>query len=167
MSKRDYYEILGVGKTASDADLKSAYRKLAIKHHPDKNPGDHTAEDKFKEAAEAYAILADAEKRALYDRYGHAGVSSAAGAGFDPSVFTGFEDILGNLGDIFGFGDLFGGFVARIPVRVILHGELPIRALDVAVARRSSDAQDFVVVALAHAFATFTIAGRSRRSLIM
>jgi molecular chaperone DnaJ len=109
VSKRDYYEVLGVVKTASDVEIKSAYRKLAMKHHPDKNPGDHTAEDKFKEAAEAYAILADAEKRALYDRYGHAGVSSAAGAGFDPSVFNGFEDILGNLGDIFGFGDLFGG----------------------------------------------------------
>jgi molecular chaperone DnaJ len=109
VSKRDYYEVLGVVKTATDVEIKSAYRKLAMKHHPDKNPGDHTAEDKFKEAAEAYAILADAEKRALYDRYGHAGVSSAAGAGFDPSVFNGFEDILGNLGDIFGFGDLFGG----------------------------------------------------------
>jgi molecular chaperone DnaJ len=109
VSKRDYYEVLGVVKTATDVEIKSAYRKLAMKHHPDKNPGDHTAEDKFKEAAEAYAILADAEKRALYDRYGHAGVTSAAGGGFDPSVFNGFEDILGNLGDIFGFGDLFGG----------------------------------------------------------
>ena len=109
MSKRDYYEVLGVVKTATDVEIKSAYRKLAMKHHPDKNPGDHTAEDKFKEAAEAYAILADAEKRTLYDRYGHAGVTSAAGGGFDPSVFNGFEDILGNLGDIFGFGDLFGG----------------------------------------------------------
>ena len=109
MSKRDYYEVLGVSKSASDAEIKSAYRKLAMKHHPDKNPGDHAAEDKFKEAAEAYAVLADTEKRALYDRYGHAAVSSAGGAGFDPSVFTGFEDILGNLGDIFGFGDLFGG----------------------------------------------------------
>jgi molecular chaperone DnaJ len=109
VSKRDYYEVLGVVKTATDVEIKSAYRKLAMKHHPDKNPGDHTAEDKFKEAAEAYAILADAEKRTLYDRYGHAGVTSAAGGGFDPSVFNGFEDILGNLGDIFGFGDLFGG----------------------------------------------------------
>ncbi len=109
MSKRDYYEILGVTKTASDADIKRAYRKLAIQHHPDKNPGDHTAEDKFKEAAEAYAVLADAQKRGIYDRFGHAGVSSAAGAGLDPSVFNGFEDILGGLGDIFGFGDLFGG----------------------------------------------------------
>jgi molecular chaperone DnaJ len=109
VSKRDYYEVLGVVKTATDVEIKSAYRKLAMKHHPDKNPGDHTAEDKFKEAAEAYAILADAEKRTLYDRYGHAGVTSATGGGFDPSVFNGFEDILGNLGDIFGFGDLFGG----------------------------------------------------------
>jgi molecular chaperone DnaJ len=109
VSKRDYYEVLGVVRTATEVEIKSAYRKLAMKFHPDKNPGDHTAEDKFKEAAEAYAVLADAEKRSMYDRFGHAGVTSAAGGGFDPSVFTGFEDILGNLGDIFGFGDLFGG----------------------------------------------------------
>jgi molecular chaperone DnaJ len=108
VSKRDYYEVLGVARTATEVEVKSAYRKLAMKFHPDKNPGDHTAEDKFKEAAEAYAVLADPEKRAMYDRFGHAGVTSPAG-GFDPSVFTGFEDILGNLGDIFGFGDLFGG----------------------------------------------------------
>jgi molecular chaperone DnaJ len=110
VSKRDYYEILGIGRTATEVEIKSAYRKLAMKHHPDRNPGDKVAEEKFKEAAEAYAILADSEKRSLYDRFGHAGVSSAAGAGgFDPSVFSGFEDILGGLGDIFGFGDLFGG----------------------------------------------------------
>jgi molecular chaperone DnaJ len=110
VSKRDYYEILSVERTASDGEIKSAYRKLALKYHPDRNPGDKQAEERFKECAEAYAILADAEKRAAYDRFGHAGVSSAAGAGgFDPSVFTGFEDILGGLGDIFGFGDLFGG----------------------------------------------------------
>ena len=108
MSKRDYYQVLGVARTATEVEIKSAYRKLAMKFHPDKNPGDHTAEDKFKEAAEAYAILAEPEKRAMYDRFGHAGVTSTPG-GFDPSVFTGFEDILGNLGDIFGFGDLFGG----------------------------------------------------------
>ena len=110
MSKRDYYEVLGVARTATDVEIKSAYRKLAMKYHPDRNPGDKAAEEKFKEAAEAYAVLADAEKRSLYDRFGHAGVSSAAGGGgFDPTVFNGFEDILGDLGDMFGFGDLFGG----------------------------------------------------------
>jgi molecular chaperone DnaJ len=111
VSKRDYYEILGVTRSATEIEIKSAYRKLAMKHHPDRNPGDKAAEEKFKEAAEAYAVIADSEKRALYDRFGHAGVASAAGAGggFDPTVFTGFEDILGGLGDIFGFGDIFGG----------------------------------------------------------
>ena len=110
MSKRDYYEILGITRSATDVEIKSAYRKLAMKFHPDRNPGNQVAEEKFKEAAEAYAILADSEKRSLYDRFGHAGVSaSAAGGGFDPTVFSGFEDILGGLGDIFGFGDLFGG----------------------------------------------------------
>jgi molecular chaperone DnaJ len=110
VSKRDYYEILEVTRTATDGEIKSAYRKLAMKNHPDRNPGDAVAEERFKEAAEAYAVLADTDKRARYDRFGHAGVSSAAGGGgFDPSVFSGFEDILGGLGDIFGFGDLFGG----------------------------------------------------------
>jgi molecular chaperone DnaJ len=109
VSKRDYYEVLGVARGAGDAEIKSAYRKLAMKYHPDRNPGDHTTEEKFKEAAEAYSILADTEKRSLYDRFGHAGVSSTAGAGFDPTVFQGFEDLFGGLGDIFGFGDLFGG----------------------------------------------------------
>ena len=106
MSKRDYYEVLGVSRTAADQEIKSAYRKLALKYHPDRNHGSKDAEDKFKEAAEAYAILADADKRRVYDRFGHAGLGS--GAGFDPSVFTGFEDILGGLGDIFGFGSVFG-----------------------------------------------------------
>jgi molecular chaperone DnaJ len=111
VSKRDYYEILGVTKSAVEQEIKSAYRKLALKHHPDRNPGDKEAEERFKEAAEAYAVLADPDKRHLYDRFGHAGLGAAAtgGAGFDPTVFTGFEDILGGLGDIFGFGDLFGG----------------------------------------------------------
>jgi molecular chaperone DnaJ len=111
VSKRDYYEVLGIGRTATDVEIKSAYRKQAMKFHPDKNPGDHGAEEKFKEAAEAYAILADAEKRSLYDRFGHAGVRSApgGGAGFDPSVFQEFGDFADILGNMFGFGDLFGG----------------------------------------------------------
>jgi molecular chaperone DnaJ len=111
VSKRDYYEILGVDREATDQQIKSAYRKLALKHHPDRNPGDNHAEEAFKEAAEAYAILADREKRSLYDRFGHAGVSSAAGAagGFDPTIFADFSDIFAGLGDAFGFGDIFGG----------------------------------------------------------
>ena len=109
MSKRDYYEVLGVAKTATEQEIKSAYRKLALKHHPDRNPGDRQAEDQFKEAAEAYAVLADTDKRHMYDRFGHAGLGGAATGGFDPSVFTGFEDILGGLGDVFGFGDILGG----------------------------------------------------------
>jgi molecular chaperone DnaJ len=106
VSKRDYYEVLGVSKTAVEVEIKSAYRKLALKYHPDRNHGNKEAEEKFKEAAEAYAVLADADKRRMYDRFGHAGLGS--GAGFDPTVFTGFEDILGGLGDIFGFGSVFG-----------------------------------------------------------
>ena len=110
MSKRDYYEVLGVARNATDQQIKSAYRKLAMKHHPDRNPGDKVAEEQFKEAAEAYAILADEQKRSAYDRFGHAAVSSGAGSqGFDPSIFADFGDILGGLGDIFGFGEAFGG----------------------------------------------------------
>lgn len=106
-TKRDYYEVLTVTRTASDQEIKSAYRKLALQYHPDRNPGNQEAEEAFKEAAEAYSVLSDAQKRANYDRFGHAGVSGAAGAGgFDPSVFSDFSDILG---DIFGFGDFFGG----------------------------------------------------------
>lgn len=109
-SKRDFYEVLGVGRSASDAEIKSAYRKLALKYHPDRNPGDKAAEEKFKEAAEAYAVLADADKRAAYDRFGHAAFSGGAGGmGVDPTIFADFGDILGGLGDLFGFGDVFGG----------------------------------------------------------
>jgi molecular chaperone DnaJ len=113
VSKRDYYEVLGVARTAGEAEIKSAYRKLAMKYHPDRNPGDHTAEERFKEAAEAYAILADTDKRSLYDRFGHKGVSSTAGAGFDPTVFSDFGDLADILGNMFGFGDLFGGGARR------------------------------------------------------
>jgi molecular chaperone DnaJ len=105
-TKRDFYEVLGVGKTASQQDIKSAYRKLAQKYHPDRNPGDAEAEEKFKEAAEAYAVLSDDEKRARYDRFGHQGVSGIGGGGFDPNIFGDFSDILG---DLFGFGGRRGG----------------------------------------------------------
>jgi molecular chaperone DnaJ len=110
VTKRDYYDVLGLERSATDQEIKSAYRKLALKYHPDRNPGNRDAEEKFKEAAEAYAVLADADKRAAYDRFGHAGVGGAAGgAGFDPTIFADFGDILGGLGDFFGFGDVFGG----------------------------------------------------------
>jgi molecular chaperone DnaJ len=109
VSKRDYYEILGIARNATDVQIKSAYRKLALQYHPDRNPGDTAAEERFKEAAEAYAVISDTEKRSLYDRFGHAGVSGAGAGGFDPNAFAGFEDIFGNLGDLFGFGDMFGG----------------------------------------------------------
>jgi molecular chaperone DnaJ len=117
VSKRDFYEVLGLERQASEAEIKSAYRKLALKYHPDRNPGDQAAEDKFKEAAEAYAVLADPEKRAAYDRFGHAAVGQGGAQGFDPSVFHDFGDILGGLGDIFGFGDIFGGGGRRGPRR--------------------------------------------------
>lgn len=114
MGKRDYYDILGVSRNASKDELKKAYRKMAIKYHPDKNPDDKESEEKFKEAAEAYEILSDDQKRARYDQFGHAGVSGAAGGGF--SGFSNIEDIFSSFGDIFGghfssfggFGDTFG-----------------------------------------------------------
>lgn len=111
MSKRDYYEILGVGRAATDGEIKSAYRKLAVQYHPDKNPGDAAAEEKFKEAAEAYSVLSDAQKRAAYDRFGHQGVGAGAGFGGAGGAagFTNIEDIF----DLFGFGDVFGGAGGR------------------------------------------------------
>lgn len=117
MAKRDYYEVLGVEKSASADEIKKAYRKKAIQYHPDKNPGDKEAEEKFKEAAEAYDVLSNPEKRARYDQFGHAGVSGAAGNGGPFGGFSGgmsMDDIFSMFGDIFGghggFGGGFGGF---------------------------------------------------------
>lgn len=111
MSKRDYYEILGVAKSASADEIKKAYRKVAMQYHPDRNPGDKAAEEKFKEAAEAYEVLSDADKKAQYDRYGHAGMSSAGRGGYSGGGMN-MEDIFSQFGDIFGddlFGSFFGG----------------------------------------------------------
>jgi molecular chaperone DnaJ len=108
MAKRDYYEILGVGKGANEGEIKKAYRQMALKYHPDKNPGDKEAEDKFKEAAEAYEVLSDADKRRRYDQFGHQGVGGAAGGGQHMNM----EDIFSQFGDIFGgspFESFFGG----------------------------------------------------------
>ncbi len=104
--KRDYYEVLGVSREAGEQEIKSAYRKLALQFHPDRNPNNPDAEEKFKECSEAYAILADADKRAAYDRFGHAAVNGGGSGGFDPTVF---QDVSEIFGDFFGFGDLFGG----------------------------------------------------------
>ncbi len=105
MAKRDYYEVLGVNRDADDETVKKAYRKLAMKHHPDRNPDNHRAEDQFKEAKEAYEVLSDPSKRAAYDRYGHAGVDPAAAAGAGGAGFSSFADAFGDIfGDIFGSG---------------------------------------------------------------
>ncbi len=118
MSKRDYYDVLGVSKSASAEEIKKAYRKLAIKYHPDKNPDDKSAEDKFKEAAEAYEVLSNPEKKQRYDQFGHAGVGGAAGGGFGGGGMN-MEDIFSQFGDIFGggggspFDSFFGGQGSR------------------------------------------------------
>lgn len=116
MSKRDFYEVLGVSKTASADEIKKAYRKVAMQFHPDRNPGDKQAEEKFKEAAEAYEILSDTDKKAQYDRYGHAAFGPGrGGGGFGGGAGMNMEDIFSHFGDIFGggggggFGDFFGG----------------------------------------------------------
>lgn len=106
-TKRDYYEVLGVSRQADAREIKTAYRRLAVQFHPDRNPDDKAAESQFKEAAEAYAVLSDSEKRARYDRFGHGGVSGTGFGGFDPSTFGDFADILGDFFGM-GFGDLFG-----------------------------------------------------------
>ena len=110
MAKRDYYEVLGVEKTASAAEIKKAYRKLAIQYHPDKNPGDKEAEEKFKEAAEAYSVLSDADKKARYDRFGFEGVSGAGGGSGFGGAGMDMNDIFSMFGDIFGGHGGFGGF---------------------------------------------------------
>ncbi len=104
-TKRDYYEVLGVARTASDGEISAAYRKLAIKFHPDSNPGNEQATERFKEAAEAYEVLSDKEKRSRYNQFGHAGVNAAGASG---AGFSNVEDIFDAFGDIFGFGDMFG-----------------------------------------------------------
>lgn len=113
MSKRDYYEVLGVGKKANDRDISRAYRSLAIKYHPDSNQGDEEAVAKFKEASEAYEVLSDAEKRRVYDQYGHAGIEQGGGG----AGFSDVEDIFDAFGDMFGgaFGDMFSGRRRRGP----------------------------------------------------
>ena len=103
MARRDYYEVLGVGKSASSDEIKKAYRKLAMKHHPDKNSGDKAAEEKFKEASDAYSILADPQKRKQYDQFGFSGVEGMFSGG-NGAGFSGFDDIFG------GFEDIFGSF---------------------------------------------------------
>jgi len=106
MAKKDYYEILGVSRGSGEDEVKRGYRRQAMRYHPDKNPGDKSAEEKFKEAAEAYEVLRDPEKRQIYDRYGHEGLN---GSGF--RGFSGFEDIFSSFGDI--FEDVFGFTGAR------------------------------------------------------
>jgi len=108
MSKRDYYEVLGVAKNAGDDEIKKAYRKAAIKYHPDKNPGDAQAEESFKEAAEAYEVLSNADKRARYDRFGHQGMNMGGGPGGGGGFSM--EDIFSQFGDIFNDGSPFEGF---------------------------------------------------------
>ena len=118
MEKRDYYEVLGVSKSADATEIKKAYRKLALKYHPDKNPGDKEAEEKFKEAAEAYDVLSNEEKRHRYDQFGHAGVGGAGQGGFGggmsmDDIFSQFGDIFGGFGGFSGFGGFGGGRGSR------------------------------------------------------
>ena len=112
MSKRDYYELLGVARDADEATITKAFRRLAMKHHPDRNPGDKAAEEKFKECKEAYEVLCDANRRAAYDRFGHEGVQGAAGGGpfgqGGPAGFGGFAEAFGDI-----FGEIFGGAAGR------------------------------------------------------
>ena len=114
-AQRDYYDVLGVGRDASSDEIKKAYRKLAVRYHPDRNPGDKSAEDQFKEASEAYGVLGDPEKRSRYDRFGHAGVG-AAGQPVNSEIFADFQDLFrGSVFDV--FGDMFGGGDRHGPAR--------------------------------------------------
>ena len=128
-SKRDYYEVLGVRRDAPVSEIKVAYRKLAVESHPDQNPDNPEAEERFKEGAEAYAILSDAEKRARYDRFGHDGVAGNGFTGFDPNSFGDFADILGELFG-FSFGDIFGGRPGAQPVWATAGSRSPIHVGD-------------------------------------
>jgi molecular chaperone DnaJ len=130
MPKRDYYEVLGVERAATESELKKAYRKLALKYHPDRNPDDPDAEERFKEVSEAYQVLSDEEKRPVYDRFGHAGLQNQGGAGFG-SV----DDIFSHFGDI--FGDLFGmGFGGGGPMGARRRANAPTRGADIKVITR-------------------------------
>ena len=122
--KRDYYEVLGLSKGASESEIKKAYRKLALKYHPDKNPDDSSAEEKFKEAAEAYEVLSNGDKRARYDQYGHAGMGQGFGGGG-----MNMDDIFSQFGDIFGgaFGGSFGGSRSRGGERVVKGSNLRVK----------------------------------------
>ncbi|MBO7367472.1 MAG: DnaJ domain-containing protein, partial [Paludibacteraceae bacterium] len=110
MEKRDYYEVLGVSKNATAEEIKKAYKKKALENHPDRNPGDKAAEERFKEAAEAYSVLSDPQKRQRYDQFGHAGVNGAGAGGFGAGGFS-MDDIFSQFGDLFGghFSSFFGG----------------------------------------------------------
>ena len=124
-SKKDYYEVLGISRSAGPDEIKKAYRKLAIQYHPDKNPDDKQAEDKFKEVAEAYSVVSDPQKKSRYDQFGHAGMSGQP----DFGGFSNIEDIFSAFGDIFGggFGDIFGGGSRRRRTRQPNRGsDLPI-----------------------------------------
>ena len=105
MSKQDFYQTLGIAKNSTDAEIKKAYRRLAMKHHPDRNPGNKASEEKFKEGKEAYEVLSDTRKRSTYDQFGHAGMNtqSGMGGGFNPNPGDSFNDIFGDM-----FGDIFG-----------------------------------------------------------
>jgi len=135
-NKRDYYEVLGIDRNATNTDIKKAYRRMAIKYHPDKNPGDKTSEEKFKEATEAYEVLGDEERRRLYDQFGHEGVQAGAGGFHGFRNMTDFEDLFGGFGDIFGsdifesffgFGDFFGRSRAGTTRRERVHRGTDIR----------------------------------------